>query len=315
MAYRPQSARLLLLVVIGFLFIGPAPDVHANLPPAPQEWAHCLTTHARDIQVHPTLLLAIVHTESRFHKWAFGWTDRRGLRHSWYADSYPDAVRMLQHLLRTESNADIGLAQINSKNLPMLASKHHVSPIELLDPCRNLYASTVILQDAFDRHGHTWHAVAAYNGSLTYIPLVWTSLCRVHPYEDCPPAGLLRSRSRPPGPDSPLILTRGPEPPSLVTDLSPTFTPTRRHLTVASHLQESSMPLTDSASPSLLDSPLFWEFLRHGLTLFALLIAALIVLAIGIRLILWGLALIRTGLHQLTRPNLNYELLPRHRER
>jgi soluble lytic murein transglycosylase-like protein len=73
----------------------------------------------------------------------------------------------LRHLQRTGSY-DIGLMQINSRNLPALA-KQGVAPEHLWDACTSVYVGARILREKLDRHGDTWEAVGAYNAACTRL--------------------------------------------------------------------------------------------------------------------------------------------------
>ncbi|MBY0247462.1 MAG: transglycosylase SLT domain-containing protein [Nitrospiraceae bacterium] len=164
LAHRRYTGLVLLLLCTVLLI--PAPALAA---PALQQhpWQHCLNTAAQRIQIHPILLDAIVHAESRHHPWAFGWTDRDGIHHSWYATSLPEAKAMFAHLTRikaqlapSHAHFDVGLAQLNSKNIARIARQHGIRPVEVLDPCVNLHFSAQILEELLARHGYTWQAIA-----------------------------------------------------------------------------------------------------------------------------------------------------------
>jgi hypothetical protein len=59
----------------------------------------------------------------------------------------------------------MGMAQINSIHLPELA-RHGIQSQHLFDPCVASYVAAWLLRKNIDRHGLTWHGVAAYH-SLT----------------------------------------------------------------------------------------------------------------------------------------------------
>jgi soluble lytic murein transglycosylase-like protein len=73
------------------------------------------------------------------------------------------AALNLGHLPRTGSY-DIGLMQINSRNLPTLA-KSGIAPGQLWDPCTSIHVGARILREKLDRHGENWEGVGAYNAA------------------------------------------------------------------------------------------------------------------------------------------------------
>lgn len=77
------------------------------------------------------------------------------------------AALNLDHLGRTGSY-DIGLMQINSRNLPALA-KLGVAPEHLWDACTSVQVGARILREKLDHYGETWEAVGAYNASCTRL--------------------------------------------------------------------------------------------------------------------------------------------------
>ncbi len=78
----------------------------------------------------------------------------------------PHAIN-LRHLHRTGSY-DIGLMQINSRNLPALAGAG-IAPEQLWDACTSIHVGARILREKLDRHADTWEAVGAYNASCTRL--------------------------------------------------------------------------------------------------------------------------------------------------
>ena len=73
----------------------------------------------------------------------------------------------LRHLQRTGSY-DIGLMQINSRNLPSLAVEG-IAPEQLWDTCTSIHVGARILREKMGRLGNTWEAVGAYNASCTRL--------------------------------------------------------------------------------------------------------------------------------------------------
>lgn len=69
------------------------------------------------------------------------------------------AAALLRGLIGQGHSVDIGLAQVNSRNLPVLG----LDPAAALDPCENLRAAQKILLEAWQRTGSLPAALAAYN--------------------------------------------------------------------------------------------------------------------------------------------------------
>ena len=101
--------------------------------------ADCLDDAATYHNVYPALARAIAMHESRMNPRAISPPNSNG--------SY-----------------DIGLMQINSSWLPMLA-RYGISHDALLDGCVNAYVGTWILQQNISQYGYNWEAVGAYNAS------------------------------------------------------------------------------------------------------------------------------------------------------
>jgi len=106
--------------------------------------------------IAPVTMAAIVQQESggnplALHDNTTGKSYRPG--------SVADAARIARELIAQGHSVDIGLAQINSRNLPRLG----VSVDEVLDPCRNLQAAQAVLLDGWTLSGTLAGALSAYN--------------------------------------------------------------------------------------------------------------------------------------------------------
>ncbi|MFL9995228.1 lytic transglycosylase domain-containing protein [Paraburkholderia sediminicola] len=66
--------------------------------------------------------------------------------------------------VNTDGSEDIGLMQVNSRELPRLA-RYGITRQHLFDRCINAYVGTWILASKIRRFGRTWKAVGAYNAS------------------------------------------------------------------------------------------------------------------------------------------------------
>ena len=119
--------------------------VHAQInpsiapPQAVQSPERCIPAAAAHHRIDPRLLRAVLKVESDLRPWAFG--------------------------RNANGTVDMGMAQINSIHLPELA-RHGIQSQHLFDPCVASYVAAWLLRKNIDRHGLTWHGVAAYH-SLT----------------------------------------------------------------------------------------------------------------------------------------------------
>lgn len=98
--------------------------------------AACWEEAAQRYQVNSSLLVAIAKTESDMNPSAVG-RNRNGTR-------------------------DLGLMQINSAWLPMLAT-HGIEEHDLFDPCISIHVGAWVLAQNIHRLGYTWDAIGAYN--------------------------------------------------------------------------------------------------------------------------------------------------------
>lgn len=108
-------------------------------PQAVQSPERCIPAAAQHHRIDPRLLRAVLKVESDLRPWAFG--------------------------RNANGTVDMGMAQINSIHLPELA-RHGIQSQHLFDPCVASYVAAWLLRKNIDRHGLTWHGVAAYH-SLT----------------------------------------------------------------------------------------------------------------------------------------------------
>lgn len=95
--------------------------------------------------IAPETLLSVVQVESRFEPLAIGVNGAPRVTVS--PNSVDDAVARAGALIATGRNIDLGLAQINSRNLSWLG----LSLPEAFEPCTNLRAAARVLQDGYAR--------------------------------------------------------------------------------------------------------------------------------------------------------------------
>ncbi|HKN88356.1 MAG TPA: transglycosylase SLT domain-containing protein [Nitrospiraceae bacterium] len=175
----------LLLFATGMAWASWSPDIHVQRVPwslhlgevSVNTWSQCLREAAFVSGVDPALLQAIVTVESGDHPYAFGWFDHQGTRRSYKAATYTAALAQLDALERRQIRFDVGLAQVNSRNLMVLERRTGMASVHALDPCTNLRFAGIILREQIGRHGPTWRAVAGYNGALAYVPKVRKIYC------------------------------------------------------------------------------------------------------------------------------------------
>lgn len=96
-------------------------------------------------EVPPITVNALVKTESSFNPWAIGVNS--GSRLASQPKSYGQAALIASELMKSGASFDLGLAQINSKNLKALG----LSTQQVLDPCTNLRAMQTIFLGCYKR--------------------------------------------------------------------------------------------------------------------------------------------------------------------
>lgn len=95
--------------------------------------------------IAPATLLSVIQVESRFEPLAIGVNGTPRIAVA--PISVDDAVARARPLIAAGRSIDLGLAQINSKNLAWLG----LSLREVFEPCANLQAAARILQNGYGR--------------------------------------------------------------------------------------------------------------------------------------------------------------------
>jgi len=106
--------------------------------------------------VDPVTMSAIVKQESGGHPWVIH--DNAGKR-SYRLGSKAEVVLRATELISAGHSIDMGLAQINSKNLGWLG----LSVEDVFDPCKNIAAGAKVLQEGYKRTGSLPQALSMYN--------------------------------------------------------------------------------------------------------------------------------------------------------
>lgn len=109
--------------------------------------------------VAPSTMLAIVKTESNYYPWSIG-LNVTGKRLFNQPSSYDQARKWVNYLEQNKYNFDVGLAQVNIKNIHKFGYKAQ----DLLDPCINLRVASRILHSNYNR--------ARLNSSSSYEALL-----------------------------------------------------------------------------------------------------------------------------------------------
>jgi type IV secretion system protein VirB1 len=115
--------------------------------------------------VAPATVLAIMRTESGFRPFALNVNGNHRLQRA--PRSEAEAISWSTWLIAQGYSVDMGLMQINSRNLTRLKS----TPAEIFDPCQNIRAGATILIEQYGRaaakHGSgntaLLAAISAYN--------------------------------------------------------------------------------------------------------------------------------------------------------
>lgn len=106
--------------------------------------------------VDPVTMSAIVKQESGGHPWSIN--DNNGKR-SYRLKTKEEAVLKAAELISAGHSIDMGLAQVNSKNLRWLG----LSVAQAFDPCANVAAGAKVLAQGYQKTGSLLAALSMYN--------------------------------------------------------------------------------------------------------------------------------------------------------
>lgn len=110
-------------------------------------YAECL------FQVHPATATQIIRHESGGRKFAINVNVPSGKPRPVYIQpkNRHDAITLSKRFIQQGYSVDMGLMQVNSKNLP----RYGVTTEEMFDPCINIRTGSRILYDAYQRTART----------------------------------------------------------------------------------------------------------------------------------------------------------------
>lgn len=132
----------------------------------------CFDDAAKKYNINPLLLKAIADVESNNHPYAINVNKNGSSVKAVFTSSKKTAIDYIRHFERTGYNYDVGLGQINIRNI----KRYGMDSKELLNPCKNLHASAMLLKGLIERYGYTWEAVWRYNGSKDYAVKVYKKI-------------------------------------------------------------------------------------------------------------------------------------------
>lgn len=113
--------------------------------------------------VDPVTMSAIVKQESGGHPWSIN--DNNGKR-SYRLKTKEEAVLKAAELISAGHSIDMGLAQVNSKNLRWLG----LSIAQVFDPCTNISAGAKVLTQGYQKTGSLPAALSMYNTGKANSP-------------------------------------------------------------------------------------------------------------------------------------------------
>lgn len=99
-----------------------------------------------DPYAHRSIMSAIVKVESGGNPWAININSKKGTRLLYQAKTEEQAQAWVRWFVANGYNIDIGIAQINIKNI----QKNNLDPVSFLDPCTNLKMAGQILKSNYN---------------------------------------------------------------------------------------------------------------------------------------------------------------------
>lgn len=126
-----------------------------------------------DPYAHRSIITAIVKVESGGNPWAININSKNGVKLVYQAKTLEQAQAWVRWFAQNGYNIDIGLAQINIKNI----NKYKLDPTTFLEPCTNLAMAGKILKSNYDNASKSSStsddaikkAISAYNtGNFRY---------------------------------------------------------------------------------------------------------------------------------------------------
>ncbi|WP_299239911.1 lytic transglycosylase domain-containing protein [Sulfurihydrogenibium sp.] len=154
-----RKILITLLLTIGISF--------AKVP-----YQECFFRAAMQYDIPYQLLVAIAKIESGFRPWVININQNGRSVKVINPKSVEEAAIYLQYLHDNGYNYDVGVGQINVRNIKRLGLR----PQQLLDPCNNIMVSAYILKENVLRYGLTWEAIWRYNGRRDYAYKVYNAL-------------------------------------------------------------------------------------------------------------------------------------------
>lgn len=146
------------------------PNTHLS-----QQFADSRSLLARTFQIAAIVLLAFAASHTYAQENCFEASGKKYKRDPllYYAIAEVESNRNPKatnrsHVGRT-SSVDIGVMQINSRNLPALEKRGVTREGLENDPCLNVDVGASILEEKIARYGYTWNAVGAYNAACTQL--------------------------------------------------------------------------------------------------------------------------------------------------